>query len=234
MSGRVLSPDASPEVTKLLDQLTKHPSVQDYQTIMFELGKSLGSLAHSALPSNSKSLLICTNEDADFLAKGVLDSLHDLGRNSIAVACFWNERRSIKKTGYVAAPIIRQYVEHITDVDSFLVVKSIIASSCVVRTNIEALVHDMKPHKIVVLAPVILKGAEQRLEEQFSKNIAKNFRYIWFAKDTHMDRKGQVVPGIGGSVYKLLGIGTAETKNSYTPNLVKDRRASLTAYQEAV
>ena len=40
---------------------------------------------------------------------------------------------------------------------------------------------------------------------------------------------GEVVPGVGGSVYELLGIGTAETKNAYSPELVRRRRALLTA-----
>ncbi|MGQ7846600.1 hypothetical protein ACUNV4_19110 [Granulosicoccus sp. 3-233] len=38
---------------------------------------------------------------------------------------------------------------------------------------------------------------------------------------------GEVIPGIGGNVYQRLGFGDQESKNRYTPDFVKERRAAI-------
>lgn len=77
-----------------------------------------------------------------------------------------------------------------------------------------------QPKRILIAAPVILRGAQERLEEEFPRDISKRFRFFYFAEDDQKDTTGNVLPGIGGSVYERLGI--AET---FIPELVKERRA---------
>jgi hypothetical protein len=49
---------------------------------------------------------------------------------------------------------------------------------------------------------------------------------VWFASDK--EKKGDsVIPGIGGSVYELLGFKNSEDKNKYMPTIVKERRESF-------
>ena len=82
------------------------------------------------------------------------------------------------------------------------------------------------PERVFVVSPVMLKGAEDNLSEVFPKRISEKFEYIHFATDTGKEGNN-VVPGIGGSVYELLGLGNRSTKNKYTPQIVKDRRRKL-------
>lgn len=129
------------------------------------------------------------------------------------------------------APIVRSYIEPSSPggIDVFIVVKSIISSGCVVRTNISELVYDHSPERILVVSPVMLAGAEQSLESEFDTSISEKFDYVWFAQDSEKEADGTVVPGVGGTVYELLGIGTSETKNSFVPQLVQERRSALAA-----
>jgi len=49
---------------------------------------------------------------------------------------------------------------------------------------------------------------------------------VTFAIDNKKDGEN-VIPGIGGSVYELLGLGDSKEKNRYMPKIVKERRAKI-------
>lgn len=201
--------------------------LETYQKIMTELGKELGAKLKETLSSTDHILVICTNEDADFLARGVVEHLESLGSSHVSVACFWNLRKTVHNVE--VAPIVRQYIEPVDRVDVFIVVKSIISSGCVVRTNIAELVHQYTPRKIFVAAPVILEGSTDDIKAEFPESISSQFEFVWFAQDDEKKESGEVVPGIGGSVYERLGIGTSSTKNSYQPTWIASRREALLA-----
>lgn len=218
--SRTFSPNATDAVKVLLQRLADRAPVAEYREVMRGLGRVLGGIVAGSLGS-APLLLICTNEDADFLAQGVLDELAPIA--SVALACFWNDLTPMLD----AAPIVRRYVEPVDQVEAFVVVQSVISSACVVRTNIAELVDAHEPQRILVVSPVMHSGARTGLETDLGPDIARRLEYVWFATDDEKKVDGEVVPGIGGSVYELLGIGTAETKNSYTPELVRRRRALL-------
>ncbi len=217
---------ATRSIKALLTKLVKEESHEVYRTTMSKLGGQLGTLLITQIKKNEKALLICSNEDADFLAGGLLQRLQKQGINNVSVACFWNDRQKLP-TGSDVAPIIRSYIEPTEGVDVFIVVKSIISSACIIKTNISELVYKQSPSKIYVVAPVVLTGAQPNLEAEFELSISKRFVYFWFAEDDERRENGEVVPGIGGSVYERLGIGTSQTKNRYVPELIKKRRAEL-------
>lgn len=215
----------SASARQLVDELPSVKNVARYRAVMTELGQELALDVFPRFASVKDIVLICTNEDADFLARGLLDGLQAQGCEP-ALVCFWNDRVSLSVDD-ARAPIVRRYVEQTKPARTFLVVKSIISSSCVVRTNISELVYDLNPQDIFVLAPVILKGAQDRLESEFEPGIAARFKYAWFAEDDESKENGEVIPGVGGSVYELLGIGDSKSKNSFVPELVRERRKLL-------
>ncbi|MEI2780248.1 MAG: hypothetical protein V9H25_02915 [Candidatus Competibacter sp.] len=225
---RTYSNLAGSKAKMLLNELIKKPISHDkYRHIMEQLGQELAKELIQQLYGFNQVLLICTNEDADFLARGVICSLERVNSLRTSLACFWNDRKRINENTEVA-PIIRRYVEPIEgNVDAFVVVKSIISSACVVRSNISELIFEKNPKYVFILSPVILVGAQQRLEAEFDISIAQHFRYLWLAEDNETSENGSVNPGIGGSVYELLGIGTSEDKNRYTPNIVSERRTHI-------
>lgn len=228
---RTLLPSASGEVQALLAQLAEPIERVDppaYRAAMAALGGHFAVAYRDRLAGIEKLLLVCTNEDADFLARGVLSGLEALGI-AVRVACLWNDRDSVAGAAsgvrVEVAPIVRRYVEP-GGVDAFLVVKSIISSACVVRTNIAELVYDRDPARVLIFAPVVLTGADRKLTQEFDADIARRFEFFWFAEDD--EKQGDdVVPGIGGQVYERLGIGGQKEKNRYTPQLVKERRRAV-------
>lgn len=69
-----------------------------------------------------------------------------------------------------------------------------------------------------VVAPVMLKGAQERLASEFPKQVASRFDYLTFAIDDVRD-DDTVIPGIGGQVYDRLGM---TDKNAYVPEIVRN------------
>ncbi|MBY0231105.1 MAG: hypothetical protein K2W96_17610 [Gemmataceae bacterium] len=227
--SRTFSPHATDAAKALLQRLADRAPVDEYREAMRGLGRELGGIVAGMIGS-MPALLICTNEDADFLAQGVLDGMAPTA--SAALACFWNDRKRFASDlapTLDVAPIVRRYVEPVERVEAFVVVKSVISSACVVRTNIAELAYVHDPQRILVVSPVMHSGARPGLEADLGPDLARRLEYVWFATDDEKKADGEVVPGIGGSVYELLGIGTAETKNGYSPELVRRRRAMLPA-----
>lgn len=227
---RTFSKLASPAVKQHLTELLEASDPIAYRATMQSLGHALGRAVVSALGERKRVLLACTVEDADFLAHGLLSELMEgMGPQRVTFACFWNDRVSTGKSHRTEiAPIRRRYVEpHGRQLDAMIVVKSIISTSCVIRTNLLDLLDDTKPRRIIVAAPVLYKDARRNLEQEFPAEITKKFEYVYFAKDSMRTNDGIVHPGIGGQVYKLLGLETDQGKNRYNPTVVRSRRRHL-------
>jgi len=224
------SGEAREQLAILVDQ---NASASAYQDAMTSLGRQLATQVVAKIPSIKLSTVCvaCTVEDADYLARGLLEGLTETGVDAarLKLVCFWNERvrrfNGDAHDSFDVAPIIKQYREEV-DISNavVVVVKSIISGACVVKTNLATLIDQVLPQRVVVAAPVMLAGADGRLAAEFPSSTAGRFEYFTFAIDTDRDQDDNVIPGIGGSVYKRLGF---EDKSSYVPELVKQRRRGL-------
>lgn len=219
---------ADPEAIKLVDKLpTIKGNPTEYRKQMLMVGKRLGLGVLGNLSSkNVKDIcVVCTVEDADFLARGVIEALEEQGLSEhIHLICLWNEK--IRANGVSLSPITKQYKEDFDAKDvTLIIVKSIISGACVVKTNLTRVISFAQPKEIFVVSPVMFIGAEDRLASEFPKEINSKFKFVHFATDTEKDADGENIrPGIGGSVYELLGLGDEHTKNKYIPSIVKQRR----------
>lgn len=200
--------------------------VHAYRDALTQLGLSLGgSLADQVTKDKPKQIcVVCTVEDADSLATGIVEALTSRGfGHLIRLVCFWNDR--IEINGQSMAPILKEYREPCDVNDSLvIVVKSIISSACVVRTNLSNLLADANPKRIFVVAPVMFKDADKNLAREFPENVSKRFEYFTLAIDDEKEGGKWVVPGVGGDIYLRLGYGGLENKNRHVPLLVKARR----------
>ena len=154
---------------------------KDYANALYSLGTELGSvlLKQFAAENNKNICIACTVEDADYLAKGIIDRLSDASL-TVSFACFWNDHHATLSM----APIIRKYREpDVNNADILVIVKSIISGACVVKTNLTFLIQGIEPKSIFVVAPVIHTHAHEKLECEFPQSISEKFKYIYFAKD---------------------------------------------------
>lgn len=205
----------------------RETSISDYRNAFYRLGGSLAErFTRARLGDNV--LLVCTSEDADFLARGILESIvKRQAPKSVALACFWQARFTAVRPapgreGVDVAPIVRRYEEAtIESLDSLIIVKSIISSSCVVKHALLDVVGRKRPKRILIAAPVMLRGAQTRLRDEFPSSISRKFEFFYFAEDNEKDEVGNVLPGIGGSVYQRLGL---MEPSKITPSLVIERR----------
>ena len=186
-----------------------------------ELGHLLSQKVGDVLAE--ETMLVCASEDADWLAKGVENGF---GKGELPVSIYWNTRNTVYQSEngekIEISPIVKAYEEPIAKCRLLVIVKSIISSSCVVKTQLTRLIDRVYPERIVIMAPVMYKDAQPNLLKEFPEEISNKFLFLQFAVDD--DRQGsEVIPGIGGMVYPRLGLGDINKKNQYIPQMVRMR-----------
>ncbi len=200
----------------------KSTSPEEYSGAFYKLGEKLSVYINDRLKQSKNVVIACSTEDADWLAKGIIDHLSVSKRNLVV---FWNLRTNpFENKTLTIAPIVKTYSEDIDNCDTLIICKSIIYTSCVVRTNLTYLIDKISPKDIIISAPVIFESAEKTLKKEFDESISSKFHFIYFAKDNKATSSGEVIPGIGGEIYKRLGLLDVVNKNKYIPELVKSRR----------
>lgn len=214
------------EVIGLLEKLTdNNTDVSAYDSTMYQIGKCLGNTLVTAIQNPGNIMLVSTVEDTDNLGKGILEKFEAAGR-TVLLSVYWNKRTAFGADQSIkVAPIIKEFNEngdrrHAT----LIIIKSIISSSCVIRTNLTRVIEEYDPSEIFVVAPVLLDGSLKSLESEFDARISRQFKYVYFAVDDEKTHEGLVIPGIGGDIYQRLGYGNQENKNRHIPALVKQRR----------
>ena len=214
------------EARQLVDEIADISiDVPRYREVMVAMGRKLAAQMIKSFPADDTNdiCVVCTVEDADYLAKGVVDALSDAGMESrVKLLCLWNEK--VREEGVSLSPVMKQYKENATTkkVD-YVIVKSIISGACVVKTNLTRALSSKNFSSIFVASPVMRAGAKGRLEQEFPLEIARHFTYFSLAVDSGGSGEN-VQPGIGGSVYQRLGLGDEKTKNKIVPSIVKARR----------
>ena len=200
----------------------KTTGVEEYRKAFRMLGEELGKVLayeYKATPAEN-IMLVCASEDADWLATGVESGF---GRGELRKSVYWSSREvvHINEDGSKVeiSPIEKAYEEPIEDCQLLVIVKSIISTSCVVKTQLTRLIGKISPRQIAILAPVMYKDGIPNLMHEFPEEINRKFHFVTFAIDD--ERRGsEVVPGIGGMVYQRLGLVDIETKNHYIPEMV--------------
>lgn len=220
IAGRTYSGYANASIRHTLEQLlTERDAPEKYQSTMTLIGRYLGDALNTVLEKNTKCLVASTAEDADYLSTGVINSLsptHDM-----KAAIFWNNHYQIE-SGSVA-PIVHKFIQPgYESSNALIIVKSVISGSCVVRTNILALIEKLHVDKIYIVSPVMHVNSKFALCSEFPDAISSKFEFVYFAEDQKKETStGEVIPGIGGQIYDLLGIGEQPVRIGYIPNLVK-------------
>ncbi|EJG1590598.1 TPA: hypothetical protein ACVU4Y_003301 [Vibrio parahaemolyticus] len=225
--------DNGREYSNLADKVVKHnlktliedSTEEQYREAMKRLGAKLGGAVAKKLAKDTPSLTIAvTAEDADYLAQGFTDYLEKTVGIKVFVTCFWNDHRKDNLSQKSIAPVIHKYLQPGYENNSTLVViKSILSSSCVVKSNILSLYSSMTPSEVHVVAPVVYKEAEAILSNDFPSEFSSKFNFTWFAKDAVREDDGTVKPGIGGQIYYRLGLKDKPINTKFMPEVVLKR-----------
>lgn len=214
-------------VRSMLDKLAdKSTEVDDYRDAFSKLGVELGKVLASEIEeiSSEEIMLVCASEDADWLAAGVE---FGIGKGDLKKSVYWSTRETVftSENGekLEISPIVKAYEEPIGNCKLLVVVRSIISSSCVVKTQLTRLIGKVNPERIAIMAPVMYKDGVPNLMSEFPGSVNSKFKFFTFAVDEERLEDGEVVPGIGGMVYPRLGLGDIASKNSYIPDMVMNR-----------
>lgn len=200
----------------------KKTGVDEYRDAFRLLGIELGKVLATEYKSISanQTMLVCASEDADWLANGVEVGL---GIGELKKSIYWSSREivHVNENGSKVeiSPIEKAYEEEINDCQLLIIVKSIISTSCVVKTQLTRLIGRVSPKRIAIVAPVMYKDGAPNLMQEFPDEINNKFHFVTFAIDD--ERVGsEVIPGVGGMVYPRLGLGNMEEKNHYIPEMI--------------
>lgn len=214
-------------VRRMLDKLAdKSTGVDEYRDAFSKLGVELGKVLVGGIGeiSPEEIMLVCASEDADWLAAGVE---FGIGKGDLRKSVYWSTRETVYKDEngekLEISPIVKAYEEPIENCRLLVVVKSIISSSCVVKTQLTRLIGKINPERIVIMAPVMYKDGMPNLMSEFPESVNSKFEFLTFAIDEDRLENGEVVPGIGGMVYLRSGLGDIAAKNSYIPEMVMRR-----------
>ena len=202
----------------------KTSSPESYRRAMAALGGELSKAVNRECGTlDRKVMLACASEDADWLAKGLMEGLDDC---HLKIAVYWNDRVQVGQDAQgrkiEISPIVKSYEEPCEDCDTLIVVKSIISTSCVVKTQLTRLIGRVNPSRILIAAPVMFKDSEESLRREFPESISALFHFLTLAIDDEKDGDA-IVPGIGGMIYPRIGLGEFGEKNRYMPELVVER-----------
>ena len=220
---RIYSFENKPNVISTLEALLSKSSPQVYQQTMYKVGLHLADALAPKLDVHKSYCLAATAEDTDYLAKGLLDGISDFV-SKVSIACFWNDHHTPIQGQGSTAPIIKKFIDaSALESDDIIIVKSVMSGSCVVKTNLTELIRQMTPSVVYIASPVAHIMAEEKLKKEFSSDISDRFDFTFLAKDEIRDENGEVIPGIGGNVYQLLGFKNQYLKNRYTPRAVLER-----------
>lgn len=223
--NRIYSSLASPMAKQHLQGLLEdNNNPTAYRDHMIALGEILAQPVANDLKQNNEQdnvLVVSTAEDADFLQFGVTHTLQQQGINT-KLAIFWNNHYQLPNKTSVA-PIVHEFIQTgYETTKNIVVVKSVISGSCVVRTNLLKLFENLKHvENVFIVSPVIYSQSEDNLKSEFPKEISDKFQFIYLAKDNERDETGEVIPGIGGQVYDLLGLAKQPVLTGYIPQVVK-------------
>lgn len=223
--SRIYTPIATPEAQKQLNRLLESTGMpEEYKSAMTELGKLLAEtvLSNFSEDINKHTIVVSTAEDADFLQCGVSTALKTHKINT-KLAVFWNHHYQLSSKASVA-PILHSFIEpNYEDVQNVIIVKSVMSGSCVVRTNLIAMLDKIENiESIYILSPVAHKDSKKKLIKEFPKEISNKFKFVFFAEDDVKNEDGEVIPGIGGQIYNLLGLENQPALTGYMPNVVRE------------
>lgn len=208
------------ETIHLLNELTADKDAETYRCTFYNIGTKLSEILNNELSASSEPIaLACASEDADWLAKGIIDKLS----YPVDLCVYWSNRRNLgtdfNSNSIEYAEIEKSYEEISDDSKTLIITKSIISSSCVIKSQIMRLVSRHDFEKIYIVSPVLYKDAQKNLEDEFPEKVYDLFNFIYFAIDEDKDENGWVKPGIGGSVYKNLNVES----RTYYPDIVEHR-----------
>lgn len=209
----------SHDIEHLLDELLHAPDSISYRNAFYGLGVHLGAILNTKINKSQPIALACASEDADWLAKGIIDKF----KYPLDLCVYWSKRHNFgtdsNNTSIEFSDIEKSYEEIQVNSKILIITKSIISSSCVIKSQIMRLISTNDFEKIYIVSPVMYKDAESNLRGEFPESIYNLFEFIYFALDEDKDENGWVVPGIGGSVHERLCIES----RTYFPRILDSR-----------
>lgn len=174
---------------------------------------------------NAQVCVVCSAQDADYLARGVIDSLVEQGRaERVRLLCTWSE--PVQAAGLQLNCIVKQYCEPLDPAPTvFVVLSGVWREGSAGLTNLFRALSYMAPLRVIVAGlavdghafarmldelPPSVRGKVERLCSQLYPNMTS-------AEREHLLHAEQ-------SLYASMGFVHPQDAKTHVPALVKERR----------
>lgn len=203
---------------------TPHTAAQT-QAVMHNAGFSFGNMLDLDKSDNAQVCVVCSAQDADYLARGVIDSLVEQGRaERVRLLCTWSE--PVQAAGLQLNCIIKQYCEPLEPAPTiFVVLSGVWREGSVGLTNLFRALSYTAPQRVVVAGlavdghafasmldelPPAVRGKVERLCSQLYPSMTPVEREHLL----HAEK----------SLYASMGFAQPQDAKMCIPALVKERR----------
>lgn len=195
------------------------------QTALFQMGQQLATSLCQRLSGNAKCLLVSSAEDADYLGKGVWETLNQTHR--VKTAVFWNHYYRLQN-GVSVAPVVHKFLEQgYQQTNELVVVKPVASGSCLLRTHILEVIEQVQVKHIYILSPVMFSQSERALRKELPDRISRKFRFLTLLCDPPQEGEKVLMEYAGGlHAYHKACFTRRTLAVNHIPDLVKHLSAS--------
>lgn len=208
MNSRVFCFPEAHDSRRLLNNVLHAQRGAAFQKEMYDCGQALAAEVLVRIGKTPGQICVMTPaEDADGIAKGVVDHLQSFGIE-VRLLCLWNHPVKVFEEGIQVAPILRTYSAPGFDESEHLIAaQCVVGDPTVLKTNLTAHMQKIDPQQVHVLAPTMSAEVKNRLRSEFPASLYERFQFHAFAYDKELDEvTGELKPGIGGAVTERLGL----------------------------
>lgn len=175
--------------------------------------------------ADAQVCVVCSAQDADHLARGVIESLVAQGHGEkVRLLCTWSE--SVQAAGFNLHCIVKQYFEPLGPAPTvFLVLSGFWREGSAVLSNLFRALSYTTPQRIVLAGPVMDAQAVSNMLEEMPLALRSSVQRLYCVLNENMTQaERERMLEVETSLYASMGFTPLNAANKYIPALVKERR----------
>lgn len=192
---------------------------------MHNAGFSFGNLLDLDRSDTTQVCVVCSAQDADYLARGVIDSLAEQGHGErVRLLCTWSE--PVQAAGLQLNCIVKQYCEPLDPAPTiFVVLAGVWREGSAGLTNLFRALSYTAPQRVVVAGLAVDGQAFASMLDELPPSVRGKVERLCcqlYPNMTPAEREHLL--HVEKSLYASMGFVQPNTANKYIPTLVKERR----------
>lgn len=205
-------------------------TAQQTQEAMRNAGFSFGNMLGLDVHGPAQVCVVCSAQDADCLARGVIDALVEQGQGArVRLLCTWSE--PLQAAGLQLNCIVKQYCEPLDPVPTvFVVLSGFWREGSAGLTNLFRALSYTTPERVVVAGLAADGQAFDNMLNEVPPSVRDKVEPRFGALYPNMQaQERECLLHAEQSLYASMGFAQPNAANKHIPDLVKERRRLVSA-----